>query len=209
MSRPLLITDCDEVLLHMVVPYRAWLEEVHHVHFDFAAGDFAEALRHKDTGALIAPGLVWQLLSGFFATEMHRQYPIAGAVDALQRLSRQADVVILTNIGADGHAGRVTQLREVGIDFPVVCNQGGKGKPLSVIVAERKPSVTVFVDDLAPHHESVAQHAPDVWRLHMVGEPELAGHIPDAPHAHARIDNWAAAEAWIAARFAEGMAAAA
>ena len=27
MSRPLLITDCDEVLLHMVAPFREWLAE--------------------------------------------------------------------------------------------------------------------------------------------------------------------------------------
>ena len=25
MSRPLIITDCDEVLMHMVVPFGAWL----------------------------------------------------------------------------------------------------------------------------------------------------------------------------------------
>ena len=34
MTRPLIITDCDEVLLHMVVPFRQWLDEAHDVHFD-------------------------------------------------------------------------------------------------------------------------------------------------------------------------------
>ncbi|MFM2410423.1 MAG: hypothetical protein RL481_1251, partial [Pseudomonadota bacterium] len=34
MNRPLLVSDCDEVLLHMVVPFRDWLDEVHHIHFD-------------------------------------------------------------------------------------------------------------------------------------------------------------------------------
>ena len=34
MSRPLLISDCDEVLLYMVVPFAQWLDEAHDVHFD-------------------------------------------------------------------------------------------------------------------------------------------------------------------------------
>ncbi|HJO64441.1 MAG TPA: HAD family hydrolase, partial [Sphingomonas sanguinis] len=62
----------------------------------------------------------------------------------------------------------------------------------------------VFVDDLAQHHASVAEHAPQVHRLHMVSEPEMAPHVPPAPDAHARIDDWRQAERWIAARFTEG-----
>jgi hypothetical protein len=65
------------------------------------------------------------------------------------------------------------------------------------------------VDDLPVHHESVAKHAPHVWRLHMIAEPRVAAHIPPSPHAHARIDDWEEATGWILARFAEGPAPAA
>ena len=53
MSRPLLISDCDEVLLHMVVPFRDWLDEAHHIHFDLVHGDWGEALRHKHDGTQV------------------------------------------------------------------------------------------------------------------------------------------------------------
>ena len=43
-SRPLLVTDCDEVLLYMVAPFREWLGEEHDIDFDFSGGDFAKAL---------------------------------------------------------------------------------------------------------------------------------------------------------------------
>ena len=36
MSRPLLITDCDEVLLHMVRHFGVWLRESHDIDFDVA-----------------------------------------------------------------------------------------------------------------------------------------------------------------------------
>jgi len=206
MSRPLIITDCDEVLLHMVVPFRQWLDETHDVHFDMHDRSFAEALRHKDSGEPLERELVWQLLIGFFDTEMHRQAPIAGAVEALLRLSRIADIEVLTNIGERHHGQRVEQLASHGLALPVHWNQGGKGRPLAAIVAARRPSVTLFIDDLADHHHSVATHAPDVWRLHMVGEPEIAAGVPAAPYAHARIDDWASAETWITQRLAQGPA---
>ncbi|MEC3950742.1 HAD family hydrolase [Sphingobium sp. HWE2-09] len=206
MTRPLIITDCDEVLLHMVVPFRAWLDEVHDVHFDMHDRGFAEALRHKDSGVVLERELVWELLLGFFETEMHRQAPIAGAVEALQRLSNVADIVVLTNITERHQQARSAQLATHGLTLPVHWNQGGKGPPLAKIVAEREASVALFIDDLAEHHKSVAIHAPGVWRLHMVGEPEIAANVAAAPAAHARIDDWTAAEQWIRDRLAEGPA---
>jgi hypothetical protein len=202
MSRPLLITDCDEVLLHMVVPFAEWVDEAHHIHFDIESGNFAEALRHKATGVSLGHGEIWPLLRGFFATEMHRQYPIDGALDALATIGAAADIVVLTNLSDAERNDRIAQLQAVGLDFPVFTNQGGKGEPLARIVADYAPSVAVFVDDLGFHHDSVATHAPDVWRLHMVGEPRLAGAIKPNANAHARIDDWPTATGWILDRFA-------
>ena len=206
MTRPLIITDCDEVLLHMVVPLRAWLEETHAVDFDMRERGFAEALRHKDSGLVLEREHVWQLLIAFFDTEMHRQSPIAGAVEALGRLAQVADIEVLTNIGERHHQLRIEQLASHGLHLPVHWNHGGKGRKLANILAERQPSCALFIDDLGEHHASVARHAPGVWRLHMVGEPEIAITVPAAPHAHARIDNWAAAERWIMDKLATGPA---
>jgi len=209
MNRPLLITDCDEVLLHMVVPFRTWLDEVHDVHFSFDDQNFVNALRRKACGTVLEEGEVWDLLRAFFRTEMHRQYPIDGALETLASLSDMADIVVLTNIGEDDHQRRIDQLHAVGVSHPVYWNQGGKGKPVRRLIDERQPSAVLFVDDLGLHHESVRTHAPEVWRLHMVGEPEIAVNVPPAAAAHARIDSWREAEQWIRDRFAEGHAPAA
>lgn len=202
MSRPLLITDCDEVLLHMLVPFSAWLDEAHDVHFELHGHDFANALKRRPDMTPLPHDEVWPLLDGFFADEMHRQQLIPHAREALERIGAVADIVILTNLKDHCHAGRVGQLDMLGIRHRVVCNQGGKGRPVSRLVEEFAPSVAVFVDDLPQHHESVAAHAPDVWRLHMIGEPLVAPHVPAAPHAHARIDDWRDAADWVLDRFA-------
>ncbi len=203
MSRPLLITDCDEVLLHMVAHFAAWLDEEHQVHFDLESGQFAEALTDR-TGEIVPIDQVWPLLEGFFRGQMHRQTLVPGALEALQRIGEAADIVILTNLGDEAHAWRVEQLAGHGIRHEIVCNQGGKGRPVKEIVERYGPATTVFVDDLAGHHASVAKHVPEVWRLHMVAEPRLASAVPAAPDAHARIDEWPAACQWILDRFREG-----
>ena len=200
-GRPLLITDCDEVLLHMVGHFAEWLAEAHNFSFDLSAPGFRDALRDAD-GQPVAAERVWPLLDGFFETEMHRQNVVPGAVEALAEIGRHAEIVVLTNIGDEYEAGRVEQLGRFDIRHRVLCNRGGKGSPVAELIDTMKPSAAVFIDDLAVHHESVANHAPDVWRLHMIAEPRLAAHTPPAPHAHARIDAWAEATPWILARLA-------
>ncbi len=129
------------------------------------------------------------------------------AREALAALAETADIVVLTNLGDQCRDHRIAQLAAHGIAHRVECNQGGKGGPVARLVAEYGTPVTVFVDDLAVHHESVAKHAPHVHRLHMIADPDIAAMVPRAPFAHARIDDWLEARGWIEARFAMGLTA--
>ena len=202
--KPLLICDCDEVLLHMVRHFGVWLGETHDIDFSPNGGDFATSMKRRDGSP--APGReeMWGMLDQFFPAEMDRQTLVPHAREALAALSETADIVILTNLGEICRQPRIEQLAKFGIEHRVECNQGGKGGPVARLVAEHGDPVTVFVDDLSVHHDSVAKHAPQVHRLHMISEPALAPNVPKAPAAHVRIDDWREAEAWIAARFAAG-----
>lgn len=199
-GRPLVITDCDEVLLHMVGPFGGWLAEHHGIEFHFIGNDFGKAIRYAKDGEPVPLETSWKLLNQFFETEMHRQFPIEGAVSAIQQIARDADVVVLTNLADHFNAARTRQLAEHGLALKVYTNLGPKGPALQRIIAEYGPSRAVFVDDIAQHHGSVADLAPDVHRLHLCGEPRLAPHIPcaqEAGHAHARIDDWQTALPWL------------
>ncbi len=200
MSRPLVISDCDEVLLYMVAPFRDWLAEQHGIDFDMGGGDFARSLTYRDSGAKVEPAEIWRLLNRFFDDEMHRQSPVAGAIAAIAALREHADLVVLTNLLDHRQQARTRQLAEHGIDLRVFTNQGPKGPALQAILDEYRPSRAIFIDDLAQHHGSVAQVAPHVGRLHLCAEPMLAPHIDcahRAGHAHARIDSWSEALPWL------------
>ncbi|MDF7776852.1 HAD family hydrolase [Sphingomonas sp. AOB5] len=207
--KPLLITDCDEVLLHMVRHFGVWLDEAHAIDFAMAGGHFENSMTRRADGSRVEREDMWGLINGFFPSEMGRQTLVPHAREALADLAQVADIVVLTNLGDHCREHRIDQLAAHGIVHRVECNQGGKGGPVARLVEEYAPSVAVFVDDLPVHHESVAKHAPEVFRLHMVSEPDLAPHVPPAPFAHARIDDWQEARSWIASRFAAGLTAAA
>ena len=207
MSRPLLISDCDEVLLHMVRHFGAWLSSEHAIDFAPEGGVFATAMRRRTGGELVPEHQVWPLLDGFFRTEMPRQTPVPGAIEALQRIGAIADIVILTNLEQWCHSGRVAQLATHGLHRRVVCNQGGKGREVARLMEEFALEAAVFVDDLPVHHASVAAHAPEVWRLHLVAEPSVAETILPAPDAHARLDDWAIAADWVLERLQGGRSA--
>ena len=200
MSKPLIISDCDEVLLHMIVPFGQWLDETQDVSFKLIGNDFSNAIRDKVSGEPVEPAEIWRLLGAFFDGEMHRQSAITGAIEAMNTLKGQADVVVLTNLADRHNAARTRQLAEHGLDVRVFTNQGPKGPALAAIMAEYQPSSAVFIDDLAQHLGSAAELVPQLDRLHLCGEPTLAPHITcafKAGHAHARIDTWDHALPWL------------
>ena len=191
--RPLLILDCDEVILRFAAPFREWLHDEHGLHLRFDSFALVGNIRHAD-GSVVESARFPALLDGFFATGQPRQAPAEGAVEAIRALGTDMDIAVLTNIPAAYRDIRVQVLEGLGLDLPVHANDGPKGRVVRDLAGERP---AVFVDDLPPHHSSVAKHAPGVGRLHMVADTELRALIPAAPDAHARHDAWPEAESWI------------
>lgn len=205
MSRPLLICDCDEVLLHFAAPFRGWLDEHHAIDLRLGAGqNFAQCIFRTASEERVPIAELWPLLDDFFTGQMDRQPAVPGAVNAIARIAEVADVIILTNLEDHHQQRRLAQLAGHGIPHRVVCNQGPKGPRVAALIDELSPRAAVFVDDLPQHHQSVARCAPHVGRLHMVAEPLLQPCVPAAPDADARIDRWDEALPWILNRLATG-----
>ena len=205
-NRPLIISDCDEVLLHMIAHFRDFVNEEHGVDCRWDSGSFDRSMVHLDSGEYLTEEEMWRLLGLFFDTEMDRQQPIEGAVNAMGTLAEQADVVVLTNLQDHRLDQRAEQLRKFGVDVRIFTNQGPKGPALKAILDEYAPSRAFFIDDIAHHHESAAEMVPDITRLHFCGEPLVAPHIScahEAGHAHARIDRWSEALPWLLERLEE------
>lgn len=187
--RPLLICDCDEVLLNFVAPFQDYLRDAHDLTLGLETFALSGNIRRAD-GSTVEQADFMPLLNGFFDTHMTTQTPAPGAAAALARIAEVADIVILTNI-ADHHAVvRTSELARLGMPYRVIGNSGPKGVPVAALVESFMATRAVFVDDLPHHHTSVRKHVPEVHRVHMVADPRLRDLIPHASDADARIDEW-------------------
>jgi len=89
-------------------------------------------------------------------------------------------------------------LAALGLDFPLLINSGPKG-PAVQTLAKRSGKPAFFVDDIPQHLASAAEKAPDVLRIHLVGDERLRPLLPPAPHAHLRAETWREADTFIRA----------
>ena len=195
--RPLIMVDVDEVLAKFMLGFEKFISrygyEMRITRFAlfqniFSAG--SEAHVGMDEGV--------ELFNGFFRHGADDLEPAEGAADALADLSTHADIVILTNAPGHGRDARSGWLRKHGLDYPLVVNSGLKG-PAAAEMSRRTAGASVFIDDLLPNLESVAESAPAVSRFQMVADERLRPLAPCAPDRHPRHDEWPALKAAIEA----------
>jgi hypothetical protein len=201
-TRPLLILDCDGVLLHFLAPFTRWLDARHGLTLRMDSFALSGNVRRVD-GTPVEDTMFRPLLDGFFDEAQETQTLLPGVGEALAGLGETAELVVLTNIEPRHRAVREVVLAREGLPVRVLPNGEGvpKGRAVAELAAGR---IAVFVDDLPPHHTSVRKHAPHVGRLHLVAEESVWPVMPAAPDAHARIDDWATAHGWITDWFARG-----
>jgi hypothetical protein len=194
-SQPLIICDADEVLVEFIKGLERFLAR-QDLELDLVSFRIHGNVRHRTTGQTVANAEVTRLIDEFFAADTAHLDPVPGAAAALAALGSQAQVIILSNLPATAREARAQNLARHGMAYPVIAGSGPKGDVIRPMISHMRAPV-VFIDDLPPHHASVAAVAPHVWRLHFVADTRLARLIGPSPHAHARLDTWPEAADWI------------
>ena len=196
-DRPLLIVDVDEVLGLFMEGFARYLAtHGFEMRFDrFAL--FQNIYRPgEDRHIDIETG---QAHFQTFFRDAVEDMPVAeGGPQALARLSRQADIVILTNAPGQALEGRRRWLKTHGMDYPLLVNSGLKG-PVAAGLAAQADGPCVFIDDMIPNLDSVAEHGPEISRFQTVADIRLRPMAPSRPDLHPRVDGWDALETAILA----------
>ncbi len=192
-ERPLIISDADEVLLHFARHFREYVSSVGW-EVDFRSYALLGNIRHQSSKTRANREQITELVEGFFAIHVERQTPVDGAATALKLLANQSQIVILTNVPHAHHSARVRSMKQLNMDYPVIANRGLKG-PVVRHLADQVKAPVFFIDDIDHHHTSVADCAPDVYRLHFIADGELAAMAKPAPDSHHRCDQWPEAAA--------------
>lgn len=200
-DRPLLITDADEVLFAFVRGFEGYLNTQG---FILRLDSFALSgnVRRQDTDEALPAPQVRDLIEAFFDTCTELLEPVAGAAVALAELSQRAQILVLSNVPLPQRAARQRALQRHAMDYPLIANIGRKGSAVAML-ADSIDAPVFFIDDIPHNITSVAESAAHVTRLHFVADPRLARLLGPAEDAHARIDDWPTARAFIEDRLSE------
>lgn len=187
-TKPVIITDADEVLFHFMEGLETFLES-EGMYFDWSSFALTGNIRNKADQSPIDGQKIPSLLNQFFAEHSHSLPAVSGAAEHLEKLSEKAQIVVLSNIPPQFAHKRKEGLLKNNMDFPLVANIGAKGRVVQYLT-ENLEAPAFFIDDIPTNHSSVSEHANQVHRLHFIADRRLAGLLGPAEHSHARLESW-------------------
>ena len=193
-DRPLVISDADEVLLQFMRQFEIYLDR-NDMWIDLSSFRLQGNIKYKGSDEAVDM-TNRNIIDDFFAAETLNFSPVEGAAEALTALSKEAQIIILTNLPLAQKSERQINLSKHGMDYPVIVGSGLKG-PAVKSLGEKINAPLFFLDDIPHNINSVAEYVPTSGRIHMIADPRLSKLIGAAEGASARIDQWQEAQAWI------------
>ena len=199
-DRPLVISDADEVLLQFMRQFEVYLDR-NDMWIDLSSFRLQGNIKYKGSDEAVDM-TNRNIIDDFFAAETLNFSPVDGAAEALTALSKEAQVIILTNLPLAQKKERQINLSKHGMDYPVIVGSGLKG-PAVKSLGDKINAPLFFLDDIPHNINSVAEYVPMSGRIHMIADPRLSKLIGAAEGASARIDQWHEAQNWILDKIAE------
>ncbi|MGC6522149.1 MAG: hypothetical protein ACON33_05240 [Candidatus Micropelagos thuwalensis] len=193
-DRPLIISDADEVLLQFMRQFEIYLDR-NDMWIDLSSFRLQGNIKYKGSDEAVDM-TNRNIIDDFFAAETLNFSPVEGAAEALNVLSKEAQIIVLTNLPLAQKNERQINLSKHGMDYPVIVGSGLKG-PAVKSLGEKINAPLFFLDDIPHNINSVAEYVPTSGRIHMIADPRLSKLIGAAEGASARIDQWQEAQAWI------------
>src|SRR5437868_6355024 len=187
-DRPLVICDVDEVVVHFTRAFEAYLA-LQDLWLDPRSFAINGNIRRRATGEEVAPAEVGQLIGLFFTEQTRHLEPVEGAVEWLLAIGKHAEIVLLSNLPHDAAEARRENLRDHGLDFPLVTNSGPKGPAVKAIVKDNRHGV-VFIDDSPSFIDSAYEHVPDARLIHFLHDHRFARYIDPLPFVSLTTGTW-------------------
>ena len=194
-EKPLIISDADEVLVQFIDGLDQFLRS-RDLYIDLSSFAITGNVKRQEDDVAVDADSVQVLLKDFFKERTEHLEAVPGAAEALERLSAQAQVIVVTNTPQGQREARIKSLQRAGMDYPVIANIGLKGAVIREITQDMS-APAFFLDDIPHNIASVAEHAEEAHLIHFVADPRLARLISPAEHSHHRVDEWPSAQAYI------------
>ena len=185
---PLMIFDADEVLVHFAEPFSNYLKKHNH-RLHLTGYRLDNAIKKSETDDVADPDTAKDLVWGFINEETKNQPAAKGAPEALKKLQEYAQIIILSNVPHSVHDDRVLNLKSIGMDYPLISNEGMKGPAVKEILKDHKAE-SFFIDDSPYQVESVYSDNQDTVCVHFSVCDLVKPYMPKAVGASIEPTSW-------------------
>lgn len=187
-DRPLLVLDVDDVVLDFIAPFPRYLAAKG---YELRLGSFRlhGNVHHLESGTAAEPHRVSELIEEFFNGQADWQTVTLGAAEAISKIARDAEIVMLTAMPHRFRDVRRQHLDALGLDFPLLTTEMAKGPAIQRLRGEH-PRPLAFVDDQPGNLVSAHEWVPDAALFHLMADNSLRAHIPDPPDYATVVEDW-------------------
>ncbi|MBW9113049.1 hypothetical protein JNB88_05230 [Rhizobium cauense] len=198
-DRPLIVCDIDEVVLEFLSPFTAFLRSHSYDLLPRSFRLYGNIVSLLD-GSELDKAAVDSLEEIFFANQHLWQNPAEKAVETLQALSADADIVFLTAMPPHHHSIRRKLLDELDLSFDLIATVEPKG-PVVARLHDRRNVPVAFIDDMQRNLLSVADHVPECLLLTMMANSDFKAFAPSPVGDIVAATDWGHAAELLRAHF--------
>lgn len=199
-GRPLVVTDADGVLLCFTGGLERWLGE-RGLYLDLTSYRLEGAIKRMDDKTCVLHVETMALIEEY-REDLDCLEAVDGALEALAELSKVASIVVLSNVNHRQAVARLRNFAALGLDYPLIANDGGagyladKGHAVKALSA-KAAAPAFFIDDIPSNLADVAKAAPETKLIHLVESPLLRNLLGQNFPAHIHAESWDEAKTFI------------
>ena len=169
-DKPLIVCDADEVIFDFMYSFEKYL---HAKNLYFSWKSYAlEGNILNDKNEALNKSQITDTINSFFMNKTESMSLVEGAANSLQILSKQHNIIILSNIPFKFYEKRKEALKKYGMNFPFFANTGPKGKAVKYISDNHKGKIW-FIDDSPYQIKSVKLEEKKVNTILFIGNSKL------------------------------------
>ena len=159
------------------------------LHLDLSKARLNGNIKNIKTGKFLNENDMSTLMPRFFKEETEHLKPVLNASETLKKLSRECQIVILTNISSKDKASRIKALEKNDMNYPVITSSGLKG-PVVAELCKNISSPVFFIDDLPQNVDSVFKKYPSSTCIHFVQDKRLDKLMVTPSSIKHRLSKW-------------------
>ncbi len=190
-NKPLIICDADEVIFDFMTSFEAYLKS-NNLHFNWSSYSLSNNIVDQYQ-SIISDQQIEVIINKFFDQNTSNMKLVEGSKKSLNKLSKYFDIIILSNIPKKNYLQRKKTLIKNNINYPLICNSGGKGISVKQLINNHK-SLCWFIDDSPNQINSVKYYNNTIKTLNLIINKELLKLSGIAKTADKSANTWRKAE---------------